>query len=606
MADDRSHGAKRSWRGKAEPDRPERPVRTEKSSYKWTDRGTKPGAGGRPTGSHRVRLFAGLAAFTTCLGVVVWLIWMLNSTRPAGVVLLGADYAKNLAVPHNALGYRGLKGIEDLSRAPTRWTLFKPARLELIRDPGGRNVLETADDWAGRIAALKKGFGEPTLILVLALHGGSDSGGAYLMPNQFKRPEDRLDMRAVIASMKELPPEKAKVLVVEGSQVESDWRLGMLHNDFARRLKELEPEIRAVPNLWVLSGCDEDQRCWASEGLGRTIFHYYITEALRGGSAAGTDGRLSLEELYRYVRENVRGWAWTARGAVQEPILIPDLAAGARSGADGPARRDPASVHLATVEAAPSAEASPPLERDALTDAWLGFRRLDAMVPHPSAYSPLRWRAYGATLVRYEQLLLAGSAEAAQPVGEQLSQLKQAIAKDRMLIGLSASAGVNLVMDQGRDRPDRIREDPPVRRRSSRPEELGHPPDRGGCRRGRRPRPGPAAPEPTGRVPSAPGPGGSGQVPGARRGSDPADRTRGRPAPGRVPLPADAPVPVSSAGGATAVLPGAGGQCPARPRPGRARRDGRVPSGEWLRVHRAGPCLDPPPRRASGRPAPDR
>jgi hypothetical protein len=421
MADDRSHGAKRSWRGKAEPDRPERPVRTEKSSYKWTDRGTKPGAGGRPTGSHRVRLFAGLAAFTTCLGVVVWLIWMLNSTRPAGVVLLGADYAKNLAVPHNALGYRGLKGIEDLSRAPTRWTLFKPARLELIRDPGGRNVLETADDWAGRIAALKKGFGEPTLILVLALHGGSDSGGAYLMPNQFKRPEDRLDMRAVIASMKELPPEKAKVLVVEGSQVESDWRLGMLHNDFARRLKELEPEIRAVPNLWVLSGCDEDQRCWASEGLGRTIFHYYITEALRGGSAAGTDGRLSLEELYRYVRENVRGWAWTARGAVQEPILIPDLA--------------------------PSAEASPPLERDALTDAWLGFRRLDAMVPHPSAYSPLRWRAYGATLVRYEQLLLAGSAEAAQPVGEQLSQLKQAIAKDRMLIGLSASAGVNLVMD---------------------------------------------------------------------------------------------------------------------------------------------------------------
>src|SRR5262249_41284366 len=162
--------------------------------------------------------------------------------------------------------------------------------------------------------------------------------------------EDRLDMRKVIASMKELPAEKAKILVVEGAQVPDDWRLGMLHNDFVRRLKELEPEIRDVPNLWVLSGSDEDQPGWASEGLGRASFGYYVAEALRGGGAAGPDGRLSLEELYRYVRHNVRRWAWAARGAIQEPILLPAPtggAAGSAAGggaASGPARRDPASV----------------------------------------------------------------------------------------------------------------------------------------------------------------------------------------------------------------------------------------------------------------------
>ncbi len=36
------------------------------------------------------------------------------------------------------------------------------------------------------------------------------------MPNRMKRPEDRLDMKTVIASMKELPAGKVKILVVEG------------------------------------------------------------------------------------------------------------------------------------------------------------------------------------------------------------------------------------------------------------------------------------------------------------------------------------------------------------------------------------------------------
>ncbi len=297
---------------------------------------------------------------------------------------------------------------------------------------------------------------------MLALHGGSDPDGAYLMPNRMKRPEDRLDMRKVIASMKELPEEQTKVLVVEGAQVEADWRLGMLHNDFVRRLKDLEPEIRNVPNLWVLSGCDVEQRCWVSEGLGRTVFYHYITEALRGGSAAGGDGRLSLDELYRYVRENVSRWAWSARGAVQEPVLLPAVAApdGGAAGAapSVPLRRGPASIHLATVETAASPEAPPLLATQTLSDAWHRFNQFNAMVPHPSVYSPMRWRAYGATLVRYEQLLRAGASEAAQPVVEQLSQLDQAIGKDRLLQGVGASAGINLVMDAlnggAKDPPD--------------------------------------------------------------------------------------------------------------------------------------------------------
>ena len=54
------------------------------------------------------------------------------------------------------------------------------------------------------------------------------------------------------------------------TQVAADWRLGVLHNDFARALNRLDAEVRAVPNLVVLSASGEDQLSWSSEELRRT------------------------------------------------------------------------------------------------------------------------------------------------------------------------------------------------------------------------------------------------------------------------------------------------------------------------------------------------
>lgn len=450
MADDRSEGSRPSWRGKGSPDPKSQPTPKRKaSSHLWAARGIHPDAGGRRWVVRRARFFAGLAAFAACLGVVVWLIWMISPPPSAGIVLLGADYATNFAVPNNALGRQGLATIERLSQAPRPWTLFNPGVLQLVRGPKGQTVLETSRDWDELIASLKKGFGSPTLIIMLALHGGSDTHGAYLMPNQMKRPADRLEMRKVIASMKELPAEKTKILVVEGAQITADWRLGMIHNDFARRLAELEPEIRSVPNLWVLSGCDVDQRCWVSEGLGQTIFGYYLNEALQSKVAAGPDNRLSLEELYRYVRENVRQWVWTARGAIQEPVLLPAVgrSGSARDAASGPNRRDPALIHLAGITAPVQSQPARTVDRRVLSDAWLRFYQLDELVPHPSVYSPMKWRAYRAALVRYERLILAGATDSALLVSDQLTGLERSIRKDRRLEHLDSANGINLVMD---------------------------------------------------------------------------------------------------------------------------------------------------------------
>ena len=319
---------------------------------------------------------------------------------------MGADYAGNLAVPHNVLGWKGLQGVEAVSRAPQPWAIFNPAPLQLILQRP--RALDLSEQWDGLIEDVKReGSRQKSILFVVALHGGSGADGAYLIPNQVSRAEaDRLDLGKVIASMADLPPEQNKILVLEGALIPADWRLGMLHNDFARRLRDLDGEIRKVKNLWVLSACDVDQLCWTSEGLGRSAFHHFIIEALRG-AAAGPDRRLTLEELYTYVRTNVRNWAWNARGAIQEPVLLPLKVEGGEGAAARAERTSPSQVHLATVEAATATEPPAPLERDAVERSWKGFRQLDRLEPHPSLYSPRRWREYRACLVRHEELIRA-------------------------------------------------------------------------------------------------------------------------------------------------------------------------------------------------------
>ena len=436
MADERFGTSRPSWKRKARPS-----PRPDGAAYKWPERQPTPP---KPRRSWNYKVVGAFVAFTAFLAFVVVLIVLIRPPQPAAVILVGANYATNLTVPHNVPGWEGLMGIEAVSKTPRPWALFNPASLQLIR---GRRILDRADQWDDLIDDLrKKGFTEKVILIVLALHGGSDSKGAYLLPNRMSRPEDRLDLKHVIESMGRLPTDKPKILVLEGAQIPADWRLGMLHNDFARRLKDLEPEIRKVKGLWVLSGCDVDQRCWASEGLGRTVFTHYIIEALRG-KAAGSDECLTLEELYQYVRRNVRNWVWNARGAVQEPVLLPRTNAREEGAADASDRPSPRAVFLASHEGASASTRAAVPDRAELTRAWQRFHRLNRLVPHPSVYSPRRWREYRAVLVRYEELVRTGETEQARTMTERLGMLERILRNERFLKMLPDSAENNLVMN---------------------------------------------------------------------------------------------------------------------------------------------------------------
>ena len=145
--------------------------------------------------------------------------------------------------------------------------------------------------------------------------------------------------------------------------------------------------------------------------------------------------------------KNVRNWAWNARSAIQEPVLLPRESAGPGKTAGDPNRHAPASVHLASVEDAPTPEPPPATSRAALEEAWKQYQALDSLVPHPSVYSPRRWREYRAALVRKEELIRAGAtAEQVGVIGRRLSALEIALQSERFLLRLPESSQNNLVM----------------------------------------------------------------------------------------------------------------------------------------------------------------
>jgi hypothetical protein len=371
-----------------------------------------------------------VAAIVALAALGIWLYIALHLSSSVDVALIGADYALNLNVPHNVYGVEGLKTIESLATAPRGFELLPSPSLRLLQ---GRSTLESSDDWDRLIDELLRQSAGSTrpLVLFLALHGTTDAAGAYLLPNQATTTKDRLELTRVIDAMKRFPREKTKVLILEGAQVPADWQAGMLHNDFAGRLEELEPRIAEVGNLWVLSGCDVGQRCWVSDGLKRTIFTHYLIEGLSHG-VAGSSRAINLADLHRFVRTKVRNWAWNARAALQEPVLLPRVGPDRRAIDSTQLDRRARRVVLSTpIKAFAAPSGSSPGDSTSVEEVWQGYQKLANLDPHPAVHSPRRWRLYRAAVVRYDELVRAGDRGHAETLRQQLNALERTIREER-------------------------------------------------------------------------------------------------------------------------------------------------------------------------------
>src|SRR2546428_76797 len=94
---------RRSWRDDASGNRG--PTKRE-----WQKEGG--GSGGGPRLSRRMKIILAASSLVGVLVGVLVMWWMIRRTDPPRLVLIGAGYETNLAVPHNVHGKRALADLK--------------------------------------------------------------------------------------------------------------------------------------------------------------------------------------------------------------------------------------------------------------------------------------------------------------------------------------------------------------------------------------------------------------------------------------------------------------------------------------------------------------
>ncbi len=326
--------------------------------------------------------------------------------QETAVILVAAGYEDNPFVPHNVYGKRGLVALNSLATKHIQ-SGFRLHHQNLQWD----NILS----W-------DQGFGKVTeknILIFLSLHGGVDKKGAYLLPHSYGISSEsfKLRLKQVLNRLAAVPEKQNILLILEAT--------GRKSNHFADELEKLNPEIKNIPNLVVISSSDRSQQSWPSFAYKKSIFSHFLIKGLKGNADANEDNQVHALELFRFVSNRVQSWVARNRGASQSPVLFP-------KGPEGETRARKiklASVlNLSPQEEVPNPSLDPPRE---LQTAWELCRQLEKQIPSPQAYSPALWRSFRDSLLRYEQLVIAGETQFADKILLELAQTKEQIEQNR-------------------------------------------------------------------------------------------------------------------------------------------------------------------------------
>jgi hypothetical protein len=391
MAENNPRLPKRAWR-----DNQPAGAAPKQGRRAWQKELGQESSGPRLTKKTMIALVGG--AFVVVAAVLLAVVFWPVPIKPYHLVLIGAGYETNLAVPANVYGKRGLADLRKRADEYNRlWEGHKDQGVEVRQV----NLTGEADQSIADAFAKCK---SPTVLVYLsvhglylsAAHGDPDGEGLYLLCDDYSpRNPRRYRFAKLLDALKQLPDKTKKLLVLDVTGVAADWPLGLFHNDFAGKL-EAEVKPKDVRNLVVLCASDKDQRSWVSEEAGRTIFTHYLIEELK--AAAGSGDQVTAQKLADDVSQRVERWVRHNRAAVQKPRLID---------ADGVAAK--LSIDVGPGQPVKDPEQSAPFALpEALRKAWEQRFQLDQSVPHPAVNTPHWWRQYQDTLLRYEELVRAG------------------------------------------------------------------------------------------------------------------------------------------------------------------------------------------------------
>jgi hypothetical protein len=166
------------------------------------------------------------------------------------------------------------------------------------------------------------------VVVHLCAHALSHDGEVYLLPDNadLGNSSTWLSLTDVLRLMVACPSSH-KLLILDITHPLLSARAGLLIDDVAGRLQDRLEHEDIPDGLFVLCSCARGQSSHAAEGMSRSVFAHYLCLGLSGrcdgsGPKGKQDERLTLQELYAYVRPRVDRWARDNRGVRQTPLLF--------------------------------------------------------------------------------------------------------------------------------------------------------------------------------------------------------------------------------------------------------------------------------------------
>jgi hypothetical protein len=190
---------------------------------------------------------------------------------------------------------------------------------KLLTDATGER-LPTRANILGELSIISQTAAEGDLLLFyFSGHGVAESGESYLLARDTRvsaLKHTAVSMRDV-RELLELSPARAKVMVLDACH--SGASIGKaeptMTPEFIRRVFE------EAEGMAVLASCKQGQKSWEWREKGRSVFTYYLLEALSGrADLGGKKGFVTVSDISRYVTNGVKIWA-ADRGAPQTPTL---------------------------------------------------------------------------------------------------------------------------------------------------------------------------------------------------------------------------------------------------------------------------------------------
>ena len=185
---------------------------------------------------------------------------------------------------------------------------------EEIHRPTRSNILTQLPLW------LEQAGAEDDVLIAFSGHGIFRDGKAHLLPSNARIANLRLTAIPLEFVREWLDACKAerKLLILDCCHAGAGKAPSVMDKDFLVDIEKGEGFVR-------LASCGEDQKSNEDPALksplseGHGVFTYYLCKGLTGDADYDQDGRIDVDEAYRYAMRDVRSWAHR-KGLRQDPL----------------------------------------------------------------------------------------------------------------------------------------------------------------------------------------------------------------------------------------------------------------------------------------------